>query len=296
MIIEREESVILEDGVHLADDLVGGLWVEFRNSIPAPQAKELGDAFNLIMVSNGESLLASQIAAALNDEARSVSEKKQLVYVVITTNIIDLLQKLGFVLNDDVAGEDKLEHLYKLADFFFELEEYEDLIGLKGLLESYDIPPINRFLRAVEIYWGEDFDISEFEMLLVDVSEVTIKAIKDALFNPDDVETAPLPIQERILANRKLLENTLAYTHVTKNGQLGGSVASFLKFYSSELHDIREAREIEQYTRELIGFFLISEINNEHLKDQLSKYVYSVVHDPVTLIKVEALMDEVVIP
>lgn len=298
MIIEREESVILEEGANLADEAIGGLWIEFRKSLHPAQAKELDDAFNLIMITNPDSLMPSQIVRVLVDEQYHIPEKKQTVYVVVTTNIIDVLEKLGIVLFDEV-GEDKLKFLYKLANVFLELEEYEDIIGLKGLLESYDIPPVNRLLQVLAIYWGEEEDLSEYECILKDVSEVTLKSIKDALFNPEDVETAPKPIQDRILANKKLLEGTIAYRHVTSNGQLGGSVRSFLTFFERDLQAILHKETSDamvEYAKEAIGLYLISEINNEYLKDKVTQYLYSVVTDMHALMRIEKMIEQVVIP
>lgn len=295
MLIEHEDAIVLDESEWLADTLVGGLWTSFRNSIPALQATELDKAFNLIMMADGESLMPSQITSVLIDEYLDLSVKKQTVYVVIATNIIDLLTRMGVTLDEDIVGEDKLSQLFVLANFFFELKEYEDLIGLKGLLESYDIPPVDRYLRAMSVYWGEDFDISEYECLVQDVSEVTLKTIKDALFNPDDVETPPEPLQRRVIANKELLMGTKAYDHVVKNGQLGCSMISFLSFYKEELETIME-KDALAYAKEVLGFYLISEINNEYLKDKVTQYLYSMITDVVTLGKVEALIDSVVIP
>ena len=295
MLIEHEDAIVLDESEWLADTLVGGLWTSFRNSIPALQATELDKVFNLIMMADGESLMPSQITSVLIDEYLDLSVKKQTVYVVIATNIIDLLTRMGVTLDEDIVGEDKLSQLFVLANFFFELKEYEDLIGLKGLLESYDIPPVDRYLRAMSVYWGEDFDISEYECLVQDVSEVTLKTIKDALFNPDDVETPPEPLQRRVIANKELLMGTKAYDHVVKNGQLGCSMISFLSFYKEELETIME-KDTLAYAKEVLGFYLISEINNEYLKDKVTQYLYSMITDVVTLGKVEALIDSVVIP
>lgn len=299
MLIERDDAVILEDGECLADAIVGGLWTTFRNSIPTLQSKELDKAFNFIMMADEDSLMPSQIASCLVDEYLDLPTKKQTVYVIITTNIIELLVRLGVTLDDDVAGEDKLPQLNVLASFFYELKEYEDLIGLKGLLESQDIPPVNRYLQAMQVYWGEEFDISEYECLIEDVSEVTLKAIKDALFSPDDVETAPASLQRRILDNKAFLVGTKAYDHVTSNGQLGGSVSNFLNFFKEYLEELLETgteKDMLLYAKETLGFFIISEINDNWLKEKATTYLYSVITDVVTLTKVEAMIEEVIIP
>ncbi|MNM18447.1 hypothetical protein D3C81_287400 [compost metagenome] len=298
MIIEREESVILEEGANLADQAVGGLWIVFRNSIPFVQGKELDDAFNLIMIADPDSLMPSQITQVLVDESMDIARQKQTIFVIVTTNIIDQLERMGITVHDEV-GEDKLEFLYKLVNVFFELEEYQDLIGLKGLLESYDIPPVNRLLAMLALYWGEEEDLSEYECMIKDISESTLKSIKDSLFNPEDIDTAPKPIQDRIIANKKLLEGTIAYRHVTSNGQLGGSVRSFLTFFERDLQAILHEETPDAmitYARETIGLYLISEINNEHLKDKVTQYLYSVITDMHALMRIERMIEQVVIP
>lgn len=299
MIIEHEESVTLEEGAYLADTLVGGLWSELRNAIPANQAKELDESFNLIMLSQPESLMPSQLTDLLINEALDIPAKKHQVYLILTTNIIDVLEQLGFVFNHDFLGEDNLPALTRLLSFFMELQEYEDLIGLKHVLEAYDIPPVNRLFLVMQLYLGEDLDLSEYETFIEDVSEVTLKAIKDALFNPEEIENVPTPIEQRIRANATLIEGTLAFEHVKKNGQLGGSVKSFLSFYRRNL-EVLLAQQTEdstlQYAKEIIGFFLVSEINNEWLKDKMTQYLYSVIEDPLTLTRIEDLIQRVELP
>lgn len=299
MIIEHEESVTLEEGASLADTLVGGLWSELRYAIPANQAKELDESFNLIMLSQPESLMPSQLTDLLINEALDIPAKKHQVYLILTTNIIDVLEQLGFVFNHDFLGEDNLPALTRLLSFFMELQEYEDLIGLKRVLEAYDIPPVNRLFLVMQLYLGEDLDLSEYETFIEDVSEVTLKAIKDALFNPEEIENVPTPIEQRIRANATLIEGTLAFEHVKKNGQLGGSVKSFLSFYRRNL-EVLLAQQTEdstlQYAKEVIGFFLVSEINNEWLKDKMTQYLYSVIEDPLTLTRIEDLIQRVELP
>lgn len=299
MLIEREESVVLEEGAALGDLLIGGLWTTFRNAIPDEQSKILDRGFNLIMLADEDSLLPSQIAGLLLDDFKDTAAKKLSVFTAITTNIIVLLEGFGIVLNEDEAGENKLTELVNLADFFFDLNDYQDLIGLKGLLESQDIPPVNRFLQAMVIFYGEDFNITEYELLLVDVSEVTIKTIKDALFSPDDTINPPDSLVNRVIANKHLLEGTKAHAHVIRNGQIGGTVASFMAFFKEHLEDLLDAEtenETLQYAREVIGIFIISEVNDSLLVDRVTKQIYSVVNDAVTMMKVDQLIKLIEFP
>lgn len=299
MIIEIDNGVLLEEGQNLAEGMVGDIWITFQNSIPPLQVKELDRSFNLILMAVPESNLPQHITAILIDDQLELATKKQTIYLAMATNIIELLANLGVTLFDEVVGEDKLTELNTLAEFFFDLREYEDLIGLRSLLEALDIPPVDRFLQAMTVYWGEDFDLTEYECLIEDVSEVTIKSIKDALFNPDDVETPPESLQRRIIENKDFLKDTLAYSHVTSNGQLGGSMNSFMNFFRNDLEEMvsdQSEAGILKHAKEILGFFIISDINNEWLKDKATKYLYTIVTDYIVLTKVEALIEEVIIP
>jgi len=297
MTIELEESVILEEGENLADSAIGGLWVNFRQTLIPAQAKELDQSFNLIMLANPDSIMPSLISEALVDEYPEQAQRKQTVYTIITYNLIELIEGLGIKLFDEV-GEDKLRYLHNLASLFFELEEYEDLIGLRGLLGSFDIPPVNRLLQMMAIYWGEDEDLSEYECMIEDVSEVTLKSVSDSLFNPEDIDTAPKPIQDRIVANREFLKGTIAWRHITSNGELGGSVKSFLTFFETDLRALLGEDTSDgfvAFAREVIGFFIISEINSDVLKDKVSQYLYTMISDMHAMMRVESLIKQVVL-
>ena len=296
MIIDVEETVNLNEEGNLADTMVGGMWVTFRSAIPPLQAKVLDNAFNLIMVSDEDVILPSQIADLLANTDLELPVKKQAVYVLMAVNMMHLLTEMGITLNDDVAGEDKIKEMAVLLDFFLSLNEYQDLIGLKSLLECMDIPPVNRLLRAMEIFWGEDFDLSEYECLIQDVSEVTLKSIRDALFNPEEIVNAPDNIVTRVTENKAFMEGTKAYEHLINNGQIGGSMATYLSFFKQYLEDLVDLDTPDAlivYAREVISLYLISEINDHWLKDKATQYLYTVVSDITAITRIEAMLDEV---
>lgn len=297
MELDPAEIIELEKEKNMADILVGGLWIEFREAVPPLQAKILDRAFNLIMTTDQDSILPNQVANTLLNDSLDTSIKKQSLYVLFAVNIMSILTEMGMTLDDNVAGEDKLKEMCTIIEFFMELREYEDLIGLKNLLECSDIPPINRFFSALTVYWGEEFDISEFECLVIDVSEVTIKAIKDALFSPDDMSEPPDTLKRRILENREFLVGTKAHEHVTNNGQLGGSMVSFLNFFKDYMDGllVEGGNSVLVYAKEVLAFYIISDVNDEWLKEQATKYLYSVVDDLFLLTKVEGMIDQVVI-
>jgi hypothetical protein len=298
MLIDVEESVDLNEEGNLADVMVGGMWITFRSAIPPLQAKILDKAFNLILLSDENSVLPSQIADLLSNTDIDLPVKKQAIFVMLTVNIINLLTEMGITLNQDVAGEDKIKELTKLLDFFLSLQDYQDLIGLKSLLECMDIPPVNRLLQAMQKFWGEDEDLSEYECMIEDVSEVTLKAIKDTLFSPDEMVNTPDNIVTRVIANKTFMEGTHAYDHLINNGQAGGTMSTYLNFFKAPLEALLEANTLEanlQYAREVIALYLISEINDNWLKEKATQYLYSVIEDIASITKVEEMMEGVII-
>lgn len=298
MLVDVEESVDLNEEGNLADIMVGGMWITFRSAIPPLQTKILDNAFNLIMLSDENSVLPSQIADVLANTDLDLPVKKQAVFVLLAVNTMSLLTEMGITLNHDVAGEDKLKELSKLLDFFLSLSDYEDLIGLKSLLECMDIPPVNRLLQAMQKFWGEDEDLSEFECMIEDVSEVTLKAIKDSLFSPEELSNTPDNIVNRVLANKSFIEGTQAYAHLINNGQAGGTMPTYLNFFKDYLEGLLEPGTVEsnlQYAREVISFFLISEINDHWLKEKATQYLYTVIEDITSITKVEEMIEGVLI-
>lgn len=298
MLIDLEESVDLNEEGNLADHMVGGMWITFRSAVPSLQTKILDNAFNLIMLSDENSVLPSQIADVLANTDLDMPVKKQAIYVLLTVNTINLLTEMGVTLNQDVVGEDKLKELTRLLDLFLSLQDYQDLIGLKSLLECMDIPPVNRLLGIMEKFWGEDADLSEFECMVEDVSEVTLKAIKDSLFCPEELTNTPDNIVNRVLANKAFIEGTKAYGHLVNNGQAGGTMPTYLNFFKDPLEELLEANTLEgnlQYAKEVLCLFLISEINDHWLKEKALQYIYTVIEDITSITKVEEMIEGVII-
>lgn len=298
MLIDVEESVDLNEEGNLADTMVGGMWFTFRSAIPPLQAKILDNAFNLIMLSDENSVLPSQIADVLANTDLDMPVKKQAVFVMLTVNTINLLTEMGVTLNQDVVGEDKLKELSKLLDFFLSLQDYQDLIGLKSLLECMDIPPVNRLLQAMQKLWGEDEDLSEYECMVEDISEVTLKAIKDTLFSPEEMANTPDNIVNRVIANKAFLEGTKAYDHLINNGQAGGTMPTYLNFFKDYLEELLAVNTVEAnlaYAKEVLCFYLISEINDHWLKEKVSQYLYSVIEDITSITRIEEMIEGVII-
>ena len=315
MLINAEEAVLVEDDEDLAASIIGGPWTLFKQSIPEPQAKILVQAFNLILLADTTagkedeldpdallghptSMLPVDVNNLLVDDAVSLVNKKAHIYEMLIDNTMYLLRNLGFTLDEDYVTAEMLPYLCKIGHFFYEMQGYQDLIGIGSTLEAYDIPPVDRFLLVMERYLGEGTDMTPYELLVSDVSEVTIKTIKDALEDEDPSVGIPEPLIKRVKANLPVLEGTLAYTHIRSNGQLGGSVEGFLNFFQKELGVLQEnltGDNVLAYIKELVGFYLISEVNSPAIKERLNKTVYDLVDDMVVLNKAEAMINKLVL-
>lgn len=316
MIIETQDAVVMNEDEDFAVTLMGGIWSDFKDSIPEAQAKILTEGFNLILLSNpsesaqedlsdpdflsgrSDTLLPNVITAALVDDTTHTAEKKNAVFQLITGNIIEVLVKMGFVLNEDEVSQDRLAQLCQLVSLFYDLNNYQDLIGLADVLDSTDIPPKDRYLMVMQKYLGDNFDIDVYELMVDDVSEVTIKAIRDTLLQEDLTEAPPQMIVKRIIQNKAELNDTLVYTHVRNNGQVGGSVQSFLNFYRRELEvytDEPTPEKLIRYGKEVTAIFLASELNTPVIKDKLMRYLADIVTDYQALIQLETFINRLVL-
>lgn len=318
MIIESQDAVVMHEDEDLAATLIGGIWTDFKASIPEPQAKVLTEGFNLILLGmprgeasvgdledddsyDGErvdSLLPNVVLGMLVDDTVHTAEKKNNLFQLITGNIIETLVKMGFTLNEDEVSQERLTELCQLVALFYDLNNYQDLIGLADVLDSADIPPKERYLMVMQKYLGMNFDIDVYELMVDDVSEVTLKAIRDALLQEDITEMPPQMIVKRVIQNKELLDGTLAYKHIRNNGAVGGSVQSFLNFYRRELERLTDeptAESMLQYGKEVIAIFLASELNTPVLKDKLVRYLADIVTDYQASMQIETLINRLVL-
>jgi hypothetical protein len=295
MLIETNEAVIVSEGEDFAATLLGGIWVSFKDAVPAPQAKILTDGFNLILLSEPESLMPGVITEILIGEEYDTNIKKKQIYELITNNIIDVLTKMGFIINLDEVTHERVEQLIEIGNFFYEMDNYEDLIGLGDVLDSTDIPPVSRFLLILQKYLGDNADLGEHELLIEDVSEVTLKAVRDNLKQADVEDGIPETLIKRIRANVENIRGTYAFQHVTSNGRVGSSVDTLLSFFKPELQkliDYPDHDNLVQYGKEVIAIYLISELNDQQMRDQLLVYLNNVVTDHLALIAIEQLVEK----
>lgn len=293
MLTETDEVVMMEAEEDFAATLIGGIWVDFKASIPAPQAKILTDGFNLILLNLPESLLQNVITEIIVDETFDTPIKKKQIYELITNNIIDVLSRLGFIINLDEVTHERVEELIHVGNFFHEMDQYEDVIGLGNILDSVDIPPVDRFLLIFQKYMGDSVSLVNYELLLQDVSEVTLKAVRDNLLTGDVEDGIPLNIIKRVRANRALIENTLAYEHVINNGRVGSPIDTLLSFFKVDLVKLLDYPSMDnqiQYGKEIMGLYLISELNNETLREQLLVLINEITTDHLALLAIEKMI------
>jgi len=322
MLITAQEAVLLEQDEDIASSVIGGAWDLFKRSIPEPQSNILVNALNFILLADRSevnlddpnsldnldmddlmgrptSFLPIQINNLLVDEMIDISSKKLHVYDMVIENVLYLLKKMGFTIDEDQVTTQSLPHLCKIGHFFYDMQGYQDLIGIAATLESKDVDPVSRFILVLQRYLGEDTDMSAYESLIEDVTEVTLMAIKDSLEGGDAGDSGlPAGIIKRVRANVETIKGTLAHTHVLSNGQLGGSVESFLGFFQGELKAIQdnlEGENITKYIKELIGIYLISEVNTPNIKEALLRTAHELVSDFLTLTKLESLINGLVL-
>lgn len=292
MLTEIEEAVDM-NGVDGIADCLGDIWTDFKLSLPPEHAKIYVEGFNLTLLSFPDSLLPVQINELIIDEQPSESSKTQILRNLITDNIMVILRGMGFTLDPDYADREHLQEMITLVNLVYELRGCEDLVGVADLLDCTDIPPMDRLIGVMKRYLGEDVDTEIYRLVVSDVSEVLLKALRDGIENLDNMDSPPQEIIDRVIANKPLFHGTLAWDHVTQQGPLGSPIDSLLRYYDSELQKLivsENDKDVKRYGLNVIAFFLISEINNEQLQDRILRYFDEVISD----IEVSMVLEEVV--
>lgn len=309
MLIEMEPAVDLTD-VNYLDEFVGEIWSQFKQSIPTQQIIILEKAFNLIILSYPDSLLGAQITETLVNDELDIPAKLKVIRDMIMDNVLDILAKMGFVLDGNYVEDKNLPYLTQLIDFVYDVDGQSDITGLGDVLDSLDIPPKERFISGLECYYGEAFVRDQYEYIIEDISESAIKVIRDTLKQEDDVDVPAQHIVDRVVKNKSVFENTIIWTHITSGGQIGSSAESLFGYYKLELDKIlnKESSEslnnflggkngdtLYDYGRNVIALFLISDVNDSVLKDTIVKHLDGFVDDMLTLNKLEEIINKVVL-
>lgn len=316
MLIEQDSAVLLEESDDLTSIYVGGIWDEFKNLLPEPQAKILIKGFNLIILSSipefdtdnsefkdsvPDTVVLSVLPSILLSEEHDLTAKKDSVYGLLINNTIDVLFGMGVKFDVEYLDIKILPELINLLDFFFILDGYEDLIGLKDIMDSQDSSAKDRLLLALETYHGEDFDIGTFEYLIEDVSEVTLTALVNSLKrNKDGSEEDPTPasLKQRIIDNKELFKDCFVTNHIKMGGELGSPVHSLMAFFKDHLEKLLDNPTDDNmyaYSDAIILIYLISEENNHNIKEGCLKILSEVVDDYYVFSTMETTVNKLVL-
>jgi hypothetical protein len=276
---------------------MGDLWGTFLRMVPVPQGNVLTQGLALIMLSDEDSTVPNMISEILIDDNTDVPFKKTTIYGLVTNNIIHTLQEMGFIVSE-YANIQNLEELNAILAFIFSMEDYEDLIGLGDLLDCTDIPPVHRYVDAMDRYHGGGLDTVAYEELLDDVSEVVLKTLRSNLAGVDVHEAISELLQKRMRANRELFKGTLALLHITQNGGLGSTPDVYVSFFEYELNQLllnsTPANQL-QYCKEIIALHLISDLNNPRIADAVLSYLHPIITDFVVYSQAESIVNELIL-
>lgn len=309
MLVEMEPAVDLTD-VNYLDEYVGEIWVMFKQYIPEPQTTIFEKAFNLIILSYPDSLLGTQITETLINDELDIPAKTKVIRDMIMDNIMEILTKMGFVLDGNYVEDKSLPYLTQLVDFVYDVDGQSDIVGLGGVFDSQDIPAKERFIAGLECYYGEGFNSEQYSYIIEDISETAVKAIRDTLKQEDDIDSPAQHIVDRVVKNKFAFENTIAWTHITSNGQIGSSPDSLFGYYKLEMDKLlnkgttteintllgsSKTDTLYDYGRNVIALFLISDVNDSVLKDTVIRYLDGFVEDILTINKLEDLLSKVVL-
>jgi len=108
-------------------------------------------------------------------------------------------------------------------------------------------------------------------------------------------EGIPANIIKRVRANRALIDGTLAYEHVINNGTVGSPVETYLGFFKTDLVKLLDYPSMDNqilYGKEVMGLYLISELNNDTLREELLDLVNEITTDHLALLAIEKLIGQ----
>ena len=254
--------------VDLLGEELGDTWLSFKKCITDYNTNIFKESFNLIKISLPETTLGMQINGVLINESLTVTEQIYEIRSMLITNIIDIAVQMGIKIDVDATTIDSLPILTNIVDAVYTLDGYEDLLSLSAILEDKDTHPVDRFISLLETIYNID-DLSYYENLIMEVSEYTLETIRLSLISPDATVEVPNEVKTRVIANKAFLKDTLAAFHVTHGGNMGGSFATLLNTFQSDLPELRES-DPKRYIKELVGLSLLSDISNGGLVDELS--------------------------
>lgn len=295
MIIEKN-SIDLT-GVNLLVNDVGGLAQSFLNHITEANAKRLIDGYNLIKISDPDTMLGSMITDILMDESVEMTLQKDTLLRLVLTNIIKLLTNASVYINKDEVDFADFDLLYNVLNLFTIIEGTEDLLGLSIILENQSVTPLERFIQTyAAVYMEEDLSVlDKLYILINDVSEVTLETLRLTLVLPELDDIIPQTLVNRIRANKPLLDRSFVGEYIRSNGTVGSTLTNLLSFFDPELTVLRNSENESKlsYYVALLGIIIISDVNNEVLRDVFGRYTSDTVDDVDLLMEIDKLIDGV---
>lgn len=276
------------DDEELPQHYVGEMWAEFKAHIPDDQYKILSRGLTYILLTYPDSALPMQITETFVNDQLDTNAKKQVIWGYIVDNIIEIMTKMGLVLNLEYVDNKFLPQYIRLVDTLYTLPGYEDTMGLTNILDSLDIDPVERLEMVLRKLLGIQADLEHYAYIIRDVSEVLLKSFSDGMKGNNEIENPPKNIINRVIGNKPLFTNTLMWTHIVNQGQLGGAVDSLMNFFKHDLARVLEDEGQERYGINLVCLVLISEINNSAVKETVSRLLDNEVEDITVRMKLDS--------
>lgn len=266
-----ENNAIDLTGVQLLSVEIGETWDNFGKCITESNYNIFNRAFNLIQVSDEDTTAGAEILHILIDEGLSVTEQTFEIRDLLITNIIEIITRLGITIDKDQLDINSLPVLCNLVDVVYILDGYEDLLSLSVILEAEDIPNADRFIMLISKVFSID-DMSDYECLITDVSEMTLLVIKRSLVSPDAEIPVPDWILSRIKKNKEFFKGTLAWEHVTQGGGLGLTWETLKSFYKDRLEDVK-SKDQKQGIKDTVALMVLTNITDTDFLDRVTKEI-----------------------
>lgn len=296
MLLESNKFDLTDVNLLTAD--VGGAAVMFLDSITEANAKRLVNGYNLIKVTDPDTMLGSMVTDILLDESVEIPLQKDTLLRLMLTNIINLLRQASVQIDEDSVEFSDYDTIYQILDLFTIIDGIEDLMGLSVVLENQSISPKERFIQLYStIYIEEDESVLErLYILIKDVSEVTLETLRLSLIYPKLEDIIPNKLVDRIVANKELLCQSFVGDFIRSNGNVGSTVENLLSFFSTDLNRLRDP-DYEfplHYYAAVLGIIIISDTNNESIRSEFAKLTEGTVEDIDILMDIDKLLDGVV--
>lgn len=294
----NEIPVVNLTGVNLLQEDLGDTWSSYKLAITPENAELMETLYNLIVITDPETVLGLTISTILIDESLDTSQQKDLLFDIFLNNIIEMLTKFGITLDMDYVEPNSLRTLYEITDILYIIDNYEDLQSISELLETKDLDPKDRFIelfRKIHDLDPDDPKLEDLTYLILECTENLMETLRLGLIVLDAEPEIPEYVKLRVLANRDFLENTVAVKHVRNNGRLGMGFLSLLNFYANELETAMQISP-EHYVKELFGFVLISETPNDVFWDQLKQIIEENISDLTLIFKAEKVAEKIKLP